>query len=473
MKSKASVVLSKARSVIVLRLVWFAGMLLGMPMVEDGSIETMSTDGSRIRYNPDFVLKLTMDLVKFVLCHEVAHCALGHHLRRGNRDPYLWNIACDHAVNLIMKYMTDRQRNPLFIIPDWCYCEERFKGKSAEQVYGLLVAAGHSKENPPPKQDGSSPQGGQGQGQGQSQSPQSPPKQGQGQGQPQAQGKPTQPQSGQAPNQKPQGKGQGQGQGTPQPGQAGGKGSQAAPDPGGCGGVEDYKSPVTGRAASEQEKRTELQRWRQKVQTAAAVAKQAGFGTAGIEAILSEIFQPTINFTTYIIDWLDEIGANEYDWTEGDEDAKRRGLYAPSLQSPELGPIVVVCDSSGSMDKEALCEVVSETIGFMEQFEVEVLLLWADTQVHKPQSFSSDDLPLKPEQFEIQGRGGTTFDIAFEYVEEHDIEPSGLLYMTDGYANKYAKEPDYPVLWVLTSDGKKTDQFQKEVPYGEVVKIIK
>lgn len=34
-----------------------------------------------------------------VLIHEILHLALGHVFRRKGRDPYLWNIACDAAIN--------------------------------------------------------------------------------------------------------------------------------------------------------------------------------------------------------------------------------------------------------------------------------------------------------------------------------------------------------------------------------------
>ena len=37
-----------------------------------------------------------------VLAHEVLHCALGHHCRRGERDPKLWNEAADLAINSIL-----------------------------------------------------------------------------------------------------------------------------------------------------------------------------------------------------------------------------------------------------------------------------------------------------------------------------------------------------------------------------------
>ena len=52
------------------------------------------------------------------------------------------------------------------------------------------------------------------------------------------------------------------------------------------------------------------------------------------------------------------------------------------------------------------------------------------------------------------GHGGTDFRPPFEYVAEHpDIEPSYLIYITDGYGPAPERPPRYPVLWLLTRDG--------------------
>ena len=52
--------------------------------------------------------------------------------------------------------------------------------------------------------------------------------------------------------------------------------------------------------------------------------------------------------------------------------------------------------------------------------------------------------------------GGTDFRPPFVYVAEHpEIEPSCLIYITDGYGSAPRNPPPYPVLWILTSDGTK------------------
>lgn len=64
--------------------------------------ETMATNGRAIYYHPDFVLEQSVSALAFVISHELMHCIGLHHLTRGSRDPELWNVACDYAINPIL-----------------------------------------------------------------------------------------------------------------------------------------------------------------------------------------------------------------------------------------------------------------------------------------------------------------------------------------------------------------------------------
>lgn len=94
--------ISKARASLVIGQPFFATILLGQPMVLDESIPTMATDGESIRYNPEFVEKLSHDELVFVLAHEVLHTVFLHSTRREGRNPNRWNIAADYVINEIL-----------------------------------------------------------------------------------------------------------------------------------------------------------------------------------------------------------------------------------------------------------------------------------------------------------------------------------------------------------------------------------
>lgn len=73
------------------------------------------------------------------------------------------------------------------------------------------------------------------------------------------------------------------------------------------------------------------------------------------------------------------------------------------------------------------------------------------------------DLPFT---VEMRGGGGTAFSPPFDWIERQGEQPVALIYFTDGYGYDFAKEPPYPVLWVLDRNNKGFNP-----PYGDVIRI--
>lgn len=69
---------------------------------------------------------------KFLLAHEFLHAALRHDLRCENRNPVLWNVACDFVINGWLVEMN------LGLMPEGSLYEQEFQGMSAESVYDVL-----------------------------------------------------------------------------------------------------------------------------------------------------------------------------------------------------------------------------------------------------------------------------------------------------------------------------------------------
>lgn len=162
-EERAAKAIAEARARLVLgrdaKSAFFATLALRLELEADWSIETMAVDGLKLSYNPEFVLglqdsnQLSQNHRVTVVAHEVMHCVLGHHTRRGSRDGVRWNEACDLAVNPILVEAG-------FGLPYNAYLPGRQKhrglpaGLTAEEYYSRLG------EDP----DGE--EGGQGQGDG-------------------------------------------------------------------------------------------------------------------------------------------------------------------------------------------------------------------------------------------------------------------------------------------------------------------
>lgn len=93
-----------AKILVRLRIVrpFYSAIYESLERVEDKSVETMGVSTTQMVYNPDFVDTLTFEELMFTSLHEVAHVALMHVSRRKNRDPLLWNVACDLYVNKLL-----------------------------------------------------------------------------------------------------------------------------------------------------------------------------------------------------------------------------------------------------------------------------------------------------------------------------------------------------------------------------------
>ena len=78
---------------------FYGSVLCSLSFSWDDEVKTACTDGVSIIWSPSFFKELDKDTRKTVLMHEVRHVAHLHELRRGNRDPEIWNIACDIRLN--------------------------------------------------------------------------------------------------------------------------------------------------------------------------------------------------------------------------------------------------------------------------------------------------------------------------------------------------------------------------------------
>jgi predicted metal-dependent peptidase len=105
-EQRAAQRLSVARTQLVLQpsaaSVFFSSILMRLPLQPSWEIDTMAVDGKRLIYNPQFTVSLSTPQLHGVLIHEVLHLASSHHLRRQQRDPLLYNVACDLAINTIV-----------------------------------------------------------------------------------------------------------------------------------------------------------------------------------------------------------------------------------------------------------------------------------------------------------------------------------------------------------------------------------
>ena len=97
----------------------------------------------------------------------------------------------------------------------------------------------------------------------------------------------------------------------------------------------------------------------------------------------------------------------------------------------------------------------------------EMYVLDVDTEVQGVQLLTKADTPLT--EFGVNGGGGTEFEPAFKWVEENNIYPSLLIYLTDMYGSFPKEPPNYPVIWVAYDSN--PESYRDQCTFGEIIEV--
>lgn len=131
--NQAEKILSKAKVSLLLRhqTAFISSIACQMEYEFSDKTGIAETDGKTIRINPEGFCNLTKEEQVFVLAHETLHTAFSHMTRVGNKDPELYNQACDYVVNSIL---ADQR----FTLTSGALHDRRFNNMSVEEVYTIL-----------------------------------------------------------------------------------------------------------------------------------------------------------------------------------------------------------------------------------------------------------------------------------------------------------------------------------------------
>ena len=125
-----------ARIGLLLKQPFFGNLATRLKLINaDEWLTTAATDGRNFYYNSRFVMMLKVKEVEFLVGHEVLHVVYDHMGRRDNRDPQLWNIADDYAVNADLK----KHKVGEMITTVDCLYDKKYENWAAEAIYDDLM----------------------------------------------------------------------------------------------------------------------------------------------------------------------------------------------------------------------------------------------------------------------------------------------------------------------------------------------
>jgi len=398
----------------------------------------VARDGTLV-LNYDFCEELTDPQLCGLLCHEVLHPALFCWMRQGSRHAMvkgpgtevtlpdgstrvfpgarfsLWNLAHDLSFNPEIIELAERvdAKGDIELPPGGCV-DKAYKGMSAEEIYDKILS--QALEN----------------------------------------------------RDKDQGEGEGEGAGygilTELPG--GGKERGIGDDL-----RDDLSSTKDGQKAAQGDKsaQTKLENdWKVSVIAAAQVHEQEknrGSLPAGLQKIVDELLDPRVDWKDVLSRWIGENGRRQdYTYRRPARRSESVGCYMPSLQKFGVADVVILWDTSGSMNGREK-EILGDVGGICEDLGLSLRVMCCDTMVHTDVDGIEDALDVIPH---IKGGGGSDFTPGFAKLEDENYD-GVVVSFTDGYIGVPAHKPHNikAVLWVLAGG----DVDPTGGKWGEVLKI--
>lgn len=416
--------LGAARTRLILERPFIGALVMHLPLraADAAWCETTATDARAIYYNPGYIGRLTLAETQFVLAHEAVHCALGHFARRQHRNRRRWDIACDHAANLLLAADGLRPPSHALAHPD-------FQGLSAEEIYPLI--------------------------------PPDPPERTLDRHLFDEQAIDDRLASGVA-------------RGTARPARGGDKGGAGVSphdetDPGPADAWDDAGNerrqgaarPVLLPHDTESGNRDDLaRRWRSRIVSAAQQARHAGRLADTWLRLIDGLVEPQLPWRMLLARYLMSAARDDYSFQRP---SRREGdALLPRLASDQVD-LVVALDTSGSIGAEELAQFASEVNALKGQLRARVTVQACDERVDPrgPWEFEPWENIVLPR--EIGGGGGTRFVPVFDWIAAGRRRPDLLLYFTDAQGEFPRHAPGYPVIWLVKGRGK--------VPWGERIQL--
>ena len=378
-----------------------------LPWILDTNIPTACTTFDTIRFNPEFMRTLTVGQQLFVAAHELLHVLSKHNLTMGDRDPRIWNFACDYWINLQLhdQVQMDKQSgktDTVMEIPDSVLLDEKYRGINESQIYDQLIDDGME----PSKTvtvflDGD------------------------------LTGKPDPDGEG--------GKGNGNGEGE-------GEGSDI--------------SAGKAAAASAESMREKIEKINDLLNRLGVSGKMAGDGVGLLQPLVDECRKPAVDVSRVLKQFVVESLPFDSTFARPNLRLVARGIRMPGVLKQNTGGLVFAVDTSGSISEATIQQWLAICHrAFNSSNYTDCRVLWFHSQVWKTDEYKTSGRRFKtPDQIQW---GGTSFANVFEESEQYS--PKCLVMLTDGY-DQIPKKPKYPVLWVI-------DNQDVTPEYGHIVRI--
>ena len=203
--------------------------------------------------------------------------------------------------------------------------------------------------------------------------------------------------------------------------------------------------------------------WRQRIlETAQNYEMMHGLLPGDIAEIVQQFRESKIDYMQKLRRYLTLHSGGNMQWLPPAKRFVWQKMYLPSRNNATLEAVLAI-DTSGST-QNYIDKFFGDTLKIMRQFgKFHLTVIQCDAKITDVQEFTENS--RVPKSLNAKGGGGTCFVPVFDYIDEKCIKPRVMLFFTDGYGSAPDKAPGYPVIWVLTPEGKKPCE------WGDVIQI--
>jgi predicted metal-dependent peptidase len=229
-----------------------------------------------------------------------------------------------------------------------------------------------------------------------------------------------------------------------------GQGGDDPDNPDDGGGFDDHDWQA-GEQMSEAEAQAQANEIDQALRQGEMVARKMGKGKGASSMLIDDLLKPRVDWRELLREFIQQTcqGRDESTWAKPNRRYVGEDVYMPSMQSTQMGELVVVFDTSGScFEGSVIKRFTSELAVIIEHVRPsKVHVLYVDWSVQGHQVFDDGQFALS--NVRPQGGGGTDMTRAFDWVTENRATPEAMVILTDGYTPFGSAQP-YPVLWAIT-----------------------
>jgi len=181
----------------------------------------------------------------------------------------------------------------------------------------------------------------------------------------------------------------------------------------------------------------------------AKAAKAVGKLPGSLERLVEQLVNVTTPWHDILERFMQSKIKDGYSWNRPNRRFIARNIYIPGTDyTPSMGPLVIAVDTSGSLQASDIDVFNGHINRILETCNPEVVhVLYCDAHVHGVDEYTPDDFPV---HIQAKGGGGTSFKPVFEYIDDNNIDPECVVYLTDGYGDQNTFTTTHETVWLTT-----------------------